>query len=106
MTRHLAQSNMTVLKTKAFTILHSEESILRQIRVAQSKLVLFSNEQLRHGMEQYLTDLGERVHVAIATAPNNRISCSFDYVIASECTQQAVVTDSVGGGTVFKMSDV
>lgn len=38
--------------------IYSEESILRQLRVAQSKLDLMPHLSLRQGMEIYLRDLG------------------------------------------------
>jgi hypothetical protein len=54
--RHLERANIHVLKSKNFTILHSEESIGRQIRVASSKLPLMPVE-VRAGTEKYLNDL-------------------------------------------------
>lgn len=57
MVRHLQQSGFSLLHTKSYSILHSEDSILRQIRVGQSKLKLFPNESLRAGMEEYLYEL-------------------------------------------------
>ena len=56
MKRHLEQSNFKVLKTKNFTILHSEESVMRQIRVASSKIPLMPYA-VRAGTEQYLSAL-------------------------------------------------
>eukprot|EP01035_Chromulina_nebulosa_P019682 gene19682-25601_t len=87
MIRHLESAHFKILKSKSFTILHSEESILRQLRVAQSKLDLMPHMSLRQGMELYLRDLGERVKSAIASAENGRIPLSFDYVIAAEPTK-------------------
>jgi hypothetical protein len=49
--------NVVITCTKTFTILHSEDSINRQIRVAQSKLDLFPNDLLRDGMKAYIEDL-------------------------------------------------
>jgi hypothetical protein len=49
--------NVVITCTKTFTILHSEDSINRQIRVAQSKLDLFPNDLLRDGMKAYIDDL-------------------------------------------------
>jgi hypothetical protein len=57
MERHLERSQYRITNTKCFSILHSEESILRQIKVAQSKLDLMQNSSLRSGMQTYLTDL-------------------------------------------------
>lgn len=56
MKRHLEKSNFKVLKSKNFTILHSEESVGRQIRVARSKLPLMP-DCVRLGMDAYLSDL-------------------------------------------------
>lgn len=47
---------MCVLESKNFSILHGEESILRQVRVAQSKIELM-NPAIRTGMQIYLQDL-------------------------------------------------
>lgn len=58
MIRHLEIANFKIIKSKSFTILHSEESILRQLRVAQSKLDLMPDPSLRQGMEIYLRHLG------------------------------------------------
>lgn len=55
--RHLEKAGMRIVKSKNFTILHSEDSIRRQIRVAQSKLALMPSIALRAGMEQYLSEL-------------------------------------------------
>lgn len=41
----------------SYSILHSEDSILRQMKVGQSKLHLFQNAALRQGMEVYMADL-------------------------------------------------
>ena len=57
MQRHLERSNYRITNTKNFSILHSEESILRQIKVGQSKLDLIPNSSLRSGLQTYLTDL-------------------------------------------------
>ena len=40
-----------------YTILHSEDSILRQLKVGQSKLHLFPNQAVKQGMETYMVDL-------------------------------------------------
>lgn len=57
MTRHLRLSGMRVVDTRNFTILHSEESAVRQIRVARSKLDFMEHSMLRQGMDHYLVDL-------------------------------------------------
>jgi hypothetical protein len=57
MQRHLDRFNMKIIKSKNFTILHSEDSIRRQLRVAQSKLNYMPNPVLRNGVESYLNDL-------------------------------------------------
>lgn len=57
MKRHLNNAGLRTVQSKNFTILHSEESAVRQIKVSQSKLPLISNPSLRAGMEAYLTDL-------------------------------------------------
>lgn len=57
MRRHLTQAQFSVTASKNFTILHSEESAVRQIRVGQSKLSLMQNADLRAGMEKYMNDL-------------------------------------------------
>jgi hypothetical protein len=56
MHRHLELAQMKVVQSKNFSILHSEDSILRQVRVAQSKLELM-NPALRQGMNAYLQDI-------------------------------------------------
>lgn len=56
MTRTVQGLGLTTTKSKNFTILHSQDSINRQIRVAKTKLSLMS-PILRDSMEQYLTDL-------------------------------------------------
>lgn len=56
MHRHLDSAKLKVVQSKNFSILHSEDSILRQVRVAQSKLELM-NPALRQGMNAYLQDL-------------------------------------------------
>jgi hypothetical protein len=57
MRRHLTIAQFSIQGTKNFTILHSEESAVRQIRVGSSKLSLMDNTDLRRGMEKYLADL-------------------------------------------------
>lgn len=50
-------ADLTVTNISNFTILHSEDSALRQVRVARSKLDLIRDANLRRGMDQYLADL-------------------------------------------------
>jgi hypothetical protein len=57
MTRHLSQAGMKVLDSHNFTILHSENSAIRQVKVARNKLDFMEDQALRQGMDQYLTDL-------------------------------------------------
>jgi len=57
MLRHIEQAGLTYIDMKTFTILHSEESAMRQLRVARSKLELMQDKPLRDGMEKYLIDL-------------------------------------------------
>jgi hypothetical protein len=83
MKRHIEAAGMRVVSVSNFTILHSEDSALRQIRVAKSKLEYMTDVNLRSGMERYLLDLEERARVAIRSN-NGRIPLSFDYIIAAE----------------------
>jgi len=83
MKRHIEAAGMRVVGISNFTILHSEESALRQIRVAKSKLDYMVDANLRNGMERYLLDLEERTRVAIRKN-DGRIPLSFDYIIAAE----------------------
>ena len=85
MKRHIESSGMKVLTTKSFTILHSQDSAIRQIRVAQSKLLLMKDNALRRGMEIYLQDLEIRAKEEIAKN-NGRIPLSFDYIIEAQMT--------------------
>ena len=55
-TRNLEKANMKIKKVKKYTILHSEDSMNRQINVAQNKLQLLPNH-LKSGMESYLSEL-------------------------------------------------
>ncbi len=57
MRRHIGSVGLRVVDTTSFTIMHSEESALRQVRVAKSKLQYITDSHLRGGMEKYLTDL-------------------------------------------------
>jgi hypothetical protein len=83
-TRHLELSGFKVVSTKHFTILHSEDSIKRQIRVGQSKLSLIENAALKEGLEQYLLDLSRRVSENVKASETGRLPLSFDYVIVAE----------------------
>lgn len=56
MHRHLEHAHFRVVESKNFSILHGEDSIIRQVRVAQSKLDLM-NPAIRAGMGAYLMDL-------------------------------------------------
>lgn len=84
MKRHLERSRFKVIASKNFTILHGEESILRQLRVGQSKLPLIANLAARQGMDRYLNDIAERVKVATKSTETGKIPLSFDYVICAE----------------------
>mmetsp|Transcript_5270 Transcript_5270/g.5411 ORF Transcript_5270/g.5411 Transcript_5270/m.5411 type:complete len:272 (-) Transcript_5270:28-843(-) len=96
-TRHLEKSGLHILRSKSFTILHSEESMMRQLRVAQSKLQLMPNIALKQGMQVYLQDLGERIHTAVRSVEGCRIPLSFDYIVAAELIDtDANTTDNVG----------
>lgn len=100
--RHLEQSHFTVLKSKNFTIMHSEDSVRRQIRVAQTKLTLMPGPPpLRAGMELYLSDLDERMVQAMQTAANRRIPLSFDYVL-SACRDEDSFQGVFAGGSMAK----
>lgn len=57
MERHLIQSGLTMVASKNYSILHSVETIIRQVAVAESKLTLMANDSLRAGMNVYLQDL-------------------------------------------------
>jgi len=88
--RHLHREGMRVVKTKSFTILHSEESAMRQIRVAQTKLDLMPSAALKQGMERYLLELGERVKVAVSTTAERKIGLSYDYIVSAEREEDSV----------------
>lgn len=57
MKRHIEGAGMIVTNSSNFTIMHTEESAMRQVRVARSKLDLFRDDNLRHGMTSYLHDI-------------------------------------------------
>lgn len=81
--RHLEQANFSILNSKSFTIMHSQESIIRQIKVGRNKIYLM-HADLRSGMERYLDDLESVVLTRVSSAAEGRIPCSFDYVISAE----------------------
>jgi hypothetical protein len=56
MERHLDKSGFEIQQSKKFSIMHSEASILRQLRVGQSKLG-YMNPAVRIGYEAYFKDL-------------------------------------------------
>jgi hypothetical protein len=56
MSRTLQKSALDTRKVKKFTILHNEDSILRQLKVAQNKVPLLS-PILRSSIENYLLEL-------------------------------------------------
>jgi hypothetical protein len=88
MNRHLKKSGFTVLHSKSYAILHNEDTILRQVRVAQSKLQYFADANLRHGMEVYLYDLSNRVKAAVKATDTGRIPLSNDYIIEAAHAQE------------------
>lgn len=57
MIRHLERNQLKITNSKNFTILHTINTITRQIRVAESKLSLMHHNELRSGMSKYLDDL-------------------------------------------------
>jgi len=82
--RHLEKEGMRVFKNKVFTILHSEESVVRQLRVARSKLELMPQASMRMAMDTYLTDIEERVAEIMSQQPKRTVPLSHDYVLAAE----------------------
>lgn len=84
MIRHLNKSKFKVNKTKSFSILHSSDSIHRQIKVAQSKLQLVANVGLRNSMQQYLNELSDMTRASCLSTQTGRIPLSFDYVISAQ----------------------
>merc|ERR1712185_741435 len=52
--RHLAQTDLEVVKTESFPILYSEASIGRQIDVAARKLPLFEDRALAASMRAHI----------------------------------------------------
>jgi hypothetical protein len=53
----MERAGFAVMASKNFTILHSEASIVRQVRVGQSKLSLVPYGPLKAGLEKYMNDL-------------------------------------------------
>jgi len=100
MVRHLEKSGFKVLHTKKCTILHSEESIMRQVRVASSKLELMPAE-MSGGMTAYLADLARRVKEVCAQTENQRIPLSHDYIIECMVDDGSSPAQSGAGETVF-----
>jgi hypothetical protein len=95
----MEKEGLRVLKTKSFNILHTAESAMRQVRVAQTKLELMSSSALKAGMTTYLEELGERVKVAVASN-GGKIPLSFDYIIQAEMVSE---TNLALGATIFSM---
>ena len=86
MTRTLEKCNFQLRKQKKFTILHNEDSILRQVKVAQNKIPLIS-PVLQRGIESYLAELSQKIRTAVAATSNGKIPLSYDYVLLAEtCT--------------------
>jgi hypothetical protein len=83
MKRHIEAAGMIVTNTSNFTIMHTEHSAMRQVRVAKSKLDIIKDANLRRGMDEYLQDLERRL-AQVVTAAGGRIPMSFDYVMAVE----------------------
>ena len=61
MTRHIEKAGLRVINQRNLTILHSENSIIRQLNVARSKLPLIAQQPggqiLKSGMEDYLNNV-------------------------------------------------
>ncbi len=108
MIRHLKRSHFNILHSKSYTILHNEDTILRQVRVAQSKLQYISDSNLRNGMEVYLYDLSDRVKTAVRSTDTSRIPLSFDYIIEVECPSLPIPSSSSNNdtGTIFSAVEV
>ena len=80
--RHLAETDLEVVKTESFPILYSEASIGRQIDVAARKLPLFEDRALAASMRAHIDALRVRVKQRVQSAPSQRIKLGFDYVIS------------------------
>ena len=101
MERHLHRAGLTVVECRKFTILHSQSSLMRQLRVGQSKLPLM-NAHLRPGFEEYFKDLEcvdlisisclpyarSRIKTTMESTDSHRIPLSFDYVIVAKAAQE------------------
>jgi hypothetical protein len=83
MLRHISNVGLETTAHKKYTIMHSEVSVTRQIKVAQSKLNLMTNAALRHGMEKYLFELEARVRDTMRLN-GGKVALSFDYVIMAQ----------------------
>jgi len=94
MQRHIEGTGLHFLEMKSFTILHSEESALRQLRVGRSKLDFILDKNLRDGMDKYLIDLEIRIKNTFRSTSGARIPLSFDYVIGTENTVTEEVDDA------------
>ena len=86
--RHLQQDGFEIKKSRSFSILHSKDSAVRQIRVARSKLELMENGAIRGGMQLYLEDLESRVEDAMDEAENGKIPLSHDYVLMATISEE------------------
>ena len=82
--RHMEKEGLRVFKNKVFTILHSKESVTRQLMVARSKLELMSQASVRMAMDSYLTDIEERVAEVMSQQSKRTVPLSHDYVLAAE----------------------
>lgn len=99
--RTLENSQFQLKKIKKFTILHNEDSIMRQLKVAQNKIPLIS-PSLRSGMEAYLNELCQRIKVAVSSTSNGKIPLSYDYVILAD---NSVSTESLYVEDLMKLTD-
>ena len=99
--RTLENSQFQLRKIKKFTILHNEDSIMRQLKVAQNKIPLLS-PSLQEGMESYLNELGQKVRIAVGSTTNGKISLSYDYVILAD---NPVSTESLYVEDLMKLTD-
>ena len=86
--RHLQQDGFEVKKSRSFSILHSKDSAVRQIRVARSKLELMESGAIRGGMQLYLDELESRVEDAMDEAENGNIPLSHDYVLMATLPEE------------------
>ena len=77
---------LEIVDSRKFPIMYSYESIARQIRVGRSKLPLFSNEQLKVGMEELLDSLDTQSKRVTNRSRTGRIKLGFDYVVCVKRT--------------------